>query len=91
MRVNPSDKVSIIQGFCDSLSPESTAGFSASGEVYDASQSLFLYLLCNNNDIQTSFFQSQVSEYIKMTSFKALNINNACHKEYAEECNVVEL
>lgn len=91
IQASPSNKAEIIQGFCNALSSESTAGLSTSDEVYDASQSLFLYLLCNNNKIQTPFFQQQIPEYIKMDSFRQLTVNKACYKEYSEECNVVEL
>lgn len=90
-QVNPFNKQEIVSVFCKSLSPESTTGFSTMTESYDASQSIFLALLCNNNKLQSSFFRQQLSEYIEMNSFKDLIRNKACYKEYLEDCNLVEL
>src|SRR5574344_2191943 len=99
--VNPELKKSIIQGFCNAVHPSSAKGFSLTTiglanqkEFYISDQSVFLYMLCDNDRVKLvdDYFRDFTKEAIKKdTSFKTLKFQKACQKEYKDECNVAQL
>lgn len=90
-RVNVKDKQDIIKTFCELANPEVTRGNSSLEETYDSSQSLFLFLLCQNKELKPDYFREQTQKYLKPEAEKKLKKSKVCKDRYQEKCNLAEL
>lgn len=90
-KVNAQIKKSIIAGFCNALHPSKATGLSNGSELYLSDQSIFLFFLCNKNELKADYTRKFTQEYLKPVSFSIFKSQRSCQKKYQEDCNMAQL
>lgn len=84
----------LIDTFCKVVTDEKNHNnFSSTHRVYDSKQSIFLYLICNNQSLDnkdrfSKNLGTKTDQYLKRMDFKSLGYEDFCPKEYKENCNL---